>query len=130
MASQTNHRVGLPVLVVLDEYTKIISSKSPGWKITAERVSIQKGYKEEWYLIQTWKDEQNFSESMYKGTLMTRGLFRETGPRAQKYDGGGTSLAVRWLRLHTSNAGEVGLIPGEGIKIPRALWRDQKIFKQ
>ena len=43
MASQTNYRVGLPVLVILDEYTKIISSKSPGWKIMAERMSIQKG---------------------------------------------------------------------------------------
>ena len=33
----------------------------------------------------------------------------------------GTSLAVQWLRLHTSNAGGVGSIPGGGAKIPHAL---------
>ena len=30
----------------------------------------------------------------------------------------GTSLVVQWLRLHTSNAGGMGLIPGGGTKIP------------
>ena len=29
-------------------------------------------------------------------------------------------LAVQWLRLHTSTAGGVGLIPGQGTKIPHA----------
>ena len=28
------------------------------------------------------------------------------------------SLAVQWLRLHTSNAGAMGSIPGQGTKIP------------
>ena len=27
---------------------------------------------------------------------------------------------VQWLRLHTSNAGDAGLIPGQGIKILHA----------
>ena len=27
------------------------------------------------------------------------------------------SLVVQWLRLHASNAGDVGLIPGRGAKI-------------
>ena len=27
---------------------------------------------------------------------------------------GGTSLMVQWLRLHTPNAGGLGLIPGQG----------------
>ena len=31
-----------------------------------------------------------------------------------------TSLEVQWLRLHTSSAGVVGLIPGQGVKIPHA----------
>ena len=31
-----------------------------------------------------------------------------------------TSLVVQWLRLHASNAGGVGLIPGRGTKIPHA----------
>ena len=33
----------------------------------------------------------------------------------------GTSLVVQWLRLHTSNAGGLGSIPGVGTKIPDAL---------
>ena len=33
----------------------------------------------------------------------------------------GTSLTVQWLRLHTSNAGVLGLIPGQGTKIPLAV---------
>ena len=36
--------------------------------------------------------------------------------------GPGTSLAVQWIRLCTSTAGSVGLIPGQGIKIPHAAW--------
>ena len=32
----------------------------------------------------------------------------------------GTSLAVQWLRLCASNAGGMGLIPGQGIKILHA----------
>ena len=30
------------------------------------------------------------------------------------------SLAVQWLRLHASNAGDMGWIPGRGTKIPHA----------
>ena len=29
-----------------------------------------------------------------------------------------TSLVVQWLRFHTSTAGNVGLIPGQGTKVP------------
>ena len=32
-----------------------------------------------------------------------------------------TSLAVQWLRLHASNAGVQGLIPGWGTRIPHAV---------
>jgi len=39
-----------------------------------------------------------------------------------------TSLRVQWLRLHASNAEDVGLIPGRGIKIPHATWHSQMIF--
>ena len=38
----------------------------------------------------------------------------------------GTSLVVKWLRLHTSNAGAAGSIPGRGTKIPHALRHGQK----
>ena len=34
----------------------------------------------------------------------------------------GTSLEVQWLKLHTSNAGGSGLIPGQEAKIPHGTW--------
>ena len=37
-----------------------------------------------------------------------------------------TSLAVQWLKIHTSNAGGEDLIPGQGTKIPHATGRGQK----
>ena len=33
---------------------------------------------------------------------------------------------VQWLRLHTSNAEGMGLIPGQGIKILQAIWYGQE----
>ena len=33
---------------------------------------------------------------------------------------------VQWLRLHASNAGYAGLIPGQGTKIPHAVWPKKK----
>ena len=41
----------------------------------------------------------------------------------------GTSLGVQWLRLCASTAGDAGLIPGRGTKIPHAMQRGQKIKK-
>ena len=41
----------------------------------------------------------------------------------------GTSLAVQWLRLCTSNAGGAGSIPSQGTKIPHAVQCDQKQIK-
>ena len=38
----------------------------------------------------------------------------------------GTSLAIQWLRLRASNAEIVGLIPGQGTKIPQAMHWGQK----
>ena len=40
----------------------------------------------------------------------------------------GTSLAVQQLRLHASNVGGAGLIPGQGTKIPHAVAK-KKFFK-
>ena len=33
----------------------------------------------------------------------------------------GTSLVVQWLRLHASNAGGTGSVPGKGTKIPHVV---------
>jgi len=41
-----------------------------------------------------------------------------------KYEYHGTSLVVQWLRLHASNAGGVGSIPGWGIKI--LMWPKER----
>ena len=38
----------------------------------------------------------------------------------------GTSLLVRWLRVCVSKAENSGLIPGQGAKIPHAMWCGQK----
>ena len=39
----------------------------------------------------------------------------------------GTSPMVQWLRLCASNAGVMGLIPGQGTKIPHELvWPKNK----
>ena len=37
----------------------------------------------------------------------------------------GTFLVVQWLGLHASNARGIGSIPGQGTKIPHAIWHDQ-----
>ena len=37
----------------------------------------------------------------------------------------GTSPAVQWLRLCASNARDLAQIPGQGIKIPHAVWQGQ-----
>ena len=37
----------------------------------------------------------------------------------------GTSLAVQWLRLCISPTGGTGSMPGQGIRIPRAVWYGQ-----
>ena len=33
---------------------------------------------------------------------------------------------VQWLRLHATNAEGAGSIPGQGTKIPHAMWHGQK----
>ena len=42
----------------------------------------------------------------------------------------GTSLVVQWLRLHASNAGGMGSIPGWGTKIPHAMECGKKNTKK
>ena len=39
----------------------------------------------------------------------------------------GTSQVVQWLRLHASNAGGAGSIPGQRSKIPRSVGHNQKV---
>ena len=39
----------------------------------------------------------------------------------KKLDTAGTSLAVKWLRLHSSTAGGLSSVPGQRTKIPHAM---------
>ena len=41
----------------------------------------------------------------------------------------GISMAVQWLRLHTSVAGGMGWIPGQGPRIPHATQHGKKTPK-
>ena len=58
-----------------------------------------------------------------KGDGGRNGRGRKGTKREQKIKSARTwiSVAFRWLRLCTSNAGGMGLIPGRGAKIPSAL---------
>ena len=42
----------------------------------------------------------------------------------------GDFVVVWWLTLHSSNAGGMGSIPGQGIKIPHAVQHGQEIKKK
>ena len=55
------------------------------------------------------------------GTFQTRKFYRNQDA--------GTSLAVQWLRLHASSAGEAGLILGQGTKITHAVHLGHRILK-
>ena len=41
----------------------------------------------------------------------------------------GIFLVIQWLRLHACNARGMGLNPGQGTRIPHAVWCSQKIIK-
>ena len=47
-------------------------------------------------------------------------------PEMDKSGGLRTSLAVQWVRLCASNTGDVGLISGQGTKMPHAGWYSKK----
>ena len=59
----------------------------------------------------------SFSVAMVSGAEEASHL-----PEMDKPGGLRTSLAVQWLRLCASNTGGVGLIPGQGTKMPHATW--------
>ena len=66
---------------------------------------------------------QKIQNSLHLGAAMTI-LKKKTGTFTLCTQR--TSLAIQWLRLHTSNAGRVGSIPGWGTKISHALRCGQK----
>ena len=50
--------------------------------------------------------------------------------KKKKNRNAGTSLVVHWLRLHVSNAGDVGSIPGQGTKVPHATVLAKRLKKR
>ena len=76
--------------------------------------------------------------SPFLPTLFLFSLFNEewmngwipTCNNVYKMHGSGTSLVVQRLRLHASNAGGAGLIPGRGAKIPHASRPKNQNIKQ
>ena len=59
-----------------------------------------------------------------KGNLIS--VVRSRQKSAFRCWGWGNSLAIQWLELHTVTAEGLNLIPGQGTKIPQALWHNQK----
>ena len=59
--------------------------------------------------------------------------WQERGPLGSSIhleSGAGTSLVVQWLRHHPSTARGSGSIPGQGRKVPHAIWCSQNIQKR
>ena len=62
------------------------------------------------------------NRSPHRITVLNQIETLEQKKAVTKIKNSGTSLVVQWLRLRTSNAGDVGSISGQGTKIPHAAW--------
>ena len=65
-------------------------------------------------------------ESVWFQVLNSDSGRRNTKKQCLQSSKKGTSLVAQWLRLCASNARGVGLIPGQGTKIPHAIQCGQK----
>ena len=71
--------------------------------------------------------EQRWSQWELRVCSLTQGLLYLHGEFDQRLKEGRTSLAVQWLKLLASTAGDMGSIPGCGTKIPHAMvWPKKK----
>ena len=74
--------------------------------------------------IRCWLLNKSLSSNLYPflyldpNSICKESFWRATFKKSEY----GTSLAVQWLRLHSSNEGISGSIPVKGIKIPHATW--------
>ena len=76
--------------------------------------------------------QQTSSKGMLKGILQARKIIQERNFTSKEWQIRkteskylGTSLTVQWLRPWAYNAWGVGSIPGQGTKIPHAMWSGQ-----
>ena len=71
--------------------------------------------------------EQRRSQWELRVCSLTQGLLYLHGEFDQRLKEGRTSLAVQWLKLLASTAGDMDSIPGCGTKIPHAMvWPEKK----
>ena len=68
------------------------------------------------------------------GSIQVLSILRALTPPSEaesvKTNEQGISPVVQWLRLHASNAGGMGSIPGQGTKIPHIVWLGEKSKKK
>ena len=118
----------------------LYSIKKWGWKKT---VTIN--FLEPWKLIKGYKPSGNIFFKKKRLSLVKNnepcGIFNLpyshpsshsmiitniNSPQSQlKTAAWGNSLVVQWLRLHTPNAGGLGLIPGQGTRSYMLQWRSK-----
>ena len=88
------------------------------------------------HLSQAWKENWR-APHVYHVLVFTKANYEDCSPTLKTYTenltpellNSGTSLVVQWLRLYTSNVEPVGLIPGQGTRIPHALQAERKIAR-
>ena len=71
----------------------------------------------------TWSDRIYMYMGPQREQETEKNIWRNNGQKISKF---GTSLAVQWLGLCVSTVEGPGLIPGQGTRIPQAMWHDQK----
>ena len=86
--------------------------------------------REHWFYGSSWKGCLNTTDtwdSSRRRELVSVFLEKVTLKGILKL-GVGTYLVIQWLRLCTSNAGSVSLVPNQRTKISHAMWCGPKYF--
>lgn len=83
----------------------------------------------------TKKINSNYSNILFSNKNCNTSCLKKSKPLAYeiihvKTDHSWTSLAVQWLRFHSSTARDMGCIPGWGTKISHAAQQSQKNKKR
>ena len=77
-----------------------------------------------------WLSSLGYVDTGYWPQGLPRSLVRSDREDSQEKQpskhSGGTSLVVQWLRLHAPRAGDLGLISGQGTKIPHATQHESE----
>ena len=74
----------------------------------------------------TFKNKKHIGRIKFVCGLSLVGDYLFENSHLERSVSDGNSLAVQWLRLHTSTARDTGPIPGWGIKILHVMWQKKK----